>query len=634
MLWRNLNFFWLLFALAVLGVLLLRAARRRRELLRPFAEDALLARLESGVDARRRAMRLWLRLAALALLVVALAGPKWGFTWQEVRREGIDLIVALDTSRSMLATDVKPNRLERAKLAVLDLVARLEGDRVGLVPFAGTAFLECPLTLDYAAFERSLRSTQVGIIPRGGTSLARAIETGLQGFEARQGKYEILIMITDGEDNEGGVEEAIGKASEAGVKVFTVGIGTTEGELIPAGEGQAGYVKDRQGQVVKSRLDEETLKQIALETGGAYVRGLGPSLGLDQVFEEHIAKMERRDVSSSLERRYEERFQIPLAAALFLFLLEVFLGERRKAGEVARRRFSRAARRGWRRPREAEAALLLLCFLPFLVGWLDPPGDRAAEGNRLYESGKYEEAEKKYGEGLVDAPQSELLRFNMAAALYKQGKYDDAMRSLAAVAASADSRWAARASYNLGNAQYRLGANAEESDPQAAIAAYEQALASYKRAISADAGDIDAKFNHEFVAKKLAELRERLEREKEEQEQQKQQEQQESESGEQGEQQEQQAGDEPSEEEGTEPQEQASSDESEPPGEEEGGAEDQAAGGEPEAEPGDSESAATESGDEQATRAVLDTARSEELGPEEVRRPVGVAGLGEPSQDW
>src|SRR5262249_9170053 len=163
-------------------------------------------------------------------------------------------------SRSMLATDVKPNRLGRAKLAIQDLVAELHGDRIALVAFAGTAFTECPLTLDYGAFKQSLDAIDVGIIPRGGTSLSAAIDTSLQAFEGKQGKHQALVLITDGEDNEGHAKDAAKRAAERGVKVYTIGIGTPEGELIPSESG--GFVKDRKGQVVKSRLDEETLKAI------------------------------------------------------------------------------------------------------------------------------------------------------------------------------------------------------------------------------------------------------------------------------------------------------------------------------------------------------------------------------------
>jgi Ca-activated chloride channel family protein len=329
--WAEPSLLWLLAAVVALGVLLVVAGRRRGAALESFAEARLVERLAPGLDRRRRLLRASLRLLALAALVLALAGPEWGFHWEQVHREGIDLIVAIDTSRSMLAADVTPSRLERAKLAVQDLVDFLDGDRIGLVAFAGTAFLECPLTLDYAAFESSLRAVQVGIIPRGGTALARAIDASLDAFQAREGKHQAIILITDGEDHEGDVDKAAQRAADEGVKVYTVGIGTTEGDLVPVDEdGQAGYVKDAKGQVIKSRLDEDTLQKIASTTGGAYVRGLGPALGLDEVFRDHIAKMERREVATTLERRYEKRFQIPLALALVLLVGESLVGDRRR----------------------------------------------------------------------------------------------------------------------------------------------------------------------------------------------------------------------------------------------------------------------------------------------------------------
>jgi Ca-activated chloride channel family protein len=669
MLWRAPIYLWVLVpaALAV-GAFALFQLRRRAALLRAFAEGPLVQRLTPDADDRRARRRVLVRAAALVLIAIALAGPKWGFHWQEVNREGIDLLIALDTSRSMLAGDVKPNRLERAKYAIMDLLPLLQGDRIGLVAFAGTAFLECPLTLDYAAFERSLRSIDVGIIPRGGTAIARALDASLDAFEARQGKYEAVILITDGENTEGDVKEAAQRAAELGVKVFAVGIGTPEGELLPLKDG---FVKDRRGQVVKSRLNEDTLKDIALTTGGAYIHGIGPSLGLDQVFRDHIATMERREVASTLERRYEERFQIPLALALLLLVVEALMPVRRPA-PGARGAWSRL-----RRPasRQRAAALLVVLCLPLLVGWFDPPGDRAAEGNTLYDAGKYEDAAGKYGEGLIDAPASPLLQFNLAAALYKQGKYDEAIAALAKVAATGEAQWVARANYNMGNAHYRLGSNAETSDPQAAIKGYEEALACYKRSMVADAADRDAKLNHEFVARKLAELKKRLEeqqqqeQERQEQQQQEQEQQQDQEQGEQQEQppdqqQDQQDQQEQAQQEQQQPQEeqeqqqgggeQAQQDEQqqqqqaaqqpEPPSGEE--QQEQAAGGEEQQPPeqrqpaqGGAGTAARaadqeESPDERAAHAVLDTARSEELEPGDVERATGVAGVGEPSQDW
>jgi Ca-activated chloride channel family protein len=256
-----------------------------------------------------------------------------------VQREGIDLIVAIDTSRSMLATDVKPNRLARAKLAVQDLLAQLGGDRIGLVAFAGSAFLQCPLTLDSGAFSQSLEAIEAGIIPRGGTSLSAAIDASLEAFEGRQAEHQALVIITDGEDLGGDLDEAIKRATDRGVKIYTVGIGTSEGELIPLEHG--GFVKDRKGQVVKSRLDETTLQKIATDTGGAYLHATDTAFGLAELYRDYIATMEKRELASTLERRYEHRYQIPLALALVLLVVEAVLGDRRI--ERARARWRRRA---------------------------------------------------------------------------------------------------------------------------------------------------------------------------------------------------------------------------------------------------------------------------------------------------
>ena len=698
MLWREPNVLWLLAAVIALAVAGARWLARRAASMRAFAEAGLLERLTPDVDRRRRAWRLALRVAALAVIVVAIAGPRWGFQWQKVEREGIDLIVAIDTSRSMLTEDVKPNRLERAKLAVLDLLKLLQGDRIGLVAFAGTAFLECPLTLDYSAFERSLHSIDVGIIPRGGTALERAIDASLGGFEARQGKHEALILITDGEDHEGDAEAAAKRAMEAGVKVFTVGIGTSEGELVPASAGGQGFVKDRKGQVVKSRLDEDTLQKIALATGGAYVHGAGASLGIDEVFNDHIAKMEKRDVASTLERRYEDRFQFPLALAIAFLLVEGWIGDRRprRSSERGRwwRRFTALRPSRAARATTGKAALLLFVLLPTLVGWLDPRGNAAAEGNQLYDQGKYDDAVKKYGDGLVDEPDSRLLQFNLGTALLKQGKIDDAIASLSKVAASGAEQWVGPAAYNLGNALYRKGADQETGDPQSAVGSWEQALAAYKRAMGAAPKDEDAKFNHELVTRKLDALKKRIEEERQKKEQEKQdeekkkqeqqqeskdqqqdqqqpqdqqqkdeqqqdqqrqdqqqqqadqdQQQQPQDQGQNGDQQKQQeeqsqqaAQDQQQQRQQADDQQQAKQDEQQDQaGQGAQQPEEQHAAQKDSAQQGGAAAAGGEeqrSPQQQAAQAVLDLARDEELGPDDVHPKVGIAGLGEPSQDW
>jgi Ca-activated chloride channel homolog len=347
-LWRNAIDLLALGLVPALALFLVWAGRRRARALAAFVAAALLSAVAPDVDPRRRTLRAALVVVAAALLVVAIAGPMWGFRWQEVKREGIDLIIALDTSRSMLATDVKPTRLGRAKLALQELLGELHGDRVGLVAFAGTAFVQCPLTLDYGAFVQSLDAVDVGLIPKGGTALAAAIDTALGAFEGRQGGQQALLLITDGEDHDGKVSEAAKRAAERGIKIYTVGFGTMDGELIPLESG--GFVKDRGGQVVKSRLDEKTLQEIATDTGGVYLHAAGASLGLGDLYRDQISGLEKRELASTLERRYEHRYQLPLGAAFLLLLVESLLGEQRAPATGVRSRW-----RPWRRRGEVAA---------------------------------------------------------------------------------------------------------------------------------------------------------------------------------------------------------------------------------------------------------------------------------------
>jgi Ca-activated chloride channel family protein len=491
---------WGLAALVLVGGLVgffVWARRARARALAEFIAAALQPSVAPDVDPRRRTLRAGLLVTAAGLLVLALAGPMWGFRWEQVRREGIDLVVAIDTSRSMLATDVKPNRLARAKLAVRDLVTEARGDRLALVPFAGTAFLECPLTLDTGAFLEALDAIEVGIIPRGGTALAAAITQSLDAFEGRQANHQAIVLITDGESHEGDLDAAVARAKERGVRIFTVGIGTTEGELIP-GEGGA-FVKDRKGQVVKSRLDEATLERVATDTGGVYLHAAGPGLGLSELYTKHIATLDKRELESTLERRYELRYQLPLALAFLLLLVEPLVGERQASGAV---------RGGWWRWRGAVAAVLIARMS---VGWLDPHGT-AREGNRLYDAGKYDDAAERYNQALIDDPDSPRLHFNLGDARYKAGKYDDALASFGQVpAGDADPGRTARLAYNVGNTKFRQGEAAEAKEPQKALELWAESLVAYRRALGADPDDLNAKFNHELVEKKIAALKKKLE---------------------------------------------------------------------------------------------------------------------------
>ena len=323
------HFFWLV---PLLIIFYIWTFRSRKKALETFAQRHLVSMLTSTVNWRGQKLKAMLKVLAACFLIFALIGPRWGAQWHEIKRQGIDIIVAIDTSKSMLAQDVKPNRLERSKFAVEDLLNLLQGDRIGLVAFAGGSFLQCPLTLDYGAFTIALNAIDTGVIPRGGTSIGSAIRTAITAFEGKAKKYKALILITDGEDHEGDPVKAAEEAAKQGIKVFCVGVGTREGELIPMVDenGNMGFLKDREGQVVKSRLDETTLQKVALTTSGGYVRASGAEYGLDVIYNEKIATMEKKELESKLQKRYEERYQIPTAIALGLLCLGAFLSERRR----------------------------------------------------------------------------------------------------------------------------------------------------------------------------------------------------------------------------------------------------------------------------------------------------------------
>jgi len=307
--------------------------RRRRTLLSRFADKELLMLIAPSASPRRKVIKMVLVTLALFLALYSLARPQWGFEWQESKRSGLEIMIAIDVSKSMLATDVKPNRLERSKFAVKDLMKKLNGDRIGLIAFAGTAFLQCPLTIDYNGFMLTLDDLNVGTIPRGGTSIEAAVKEAMNVLKGPDAKYKVLIIITDGEDLEGDSLQAAKDAANAGIKIYCVGVGTPDGELVPAiGErGERGFLKDRSGNVVKTRLNEDTLKRIVIATGGSYIRATQADFGLTLLYDKSISRLEKRDLDAKMKKRYKERFQYFLLLALLILVIEPFVSERKRA---------------------------------------------------------------------------------------------------------------------------------------------------------------------------------------------------------------------------------------------------------------------------------------------------------------
>lgn len=324
-----LHYLWFIFVLAVFYVW---AGKLKKKRIQQFAQEELFFSLTEKFDYQKRRLKKILLFSALALSVFVFMRPQWGFHWQEVKRRGLDIIIAIDTSKSMLAQDVKPNRLERSKLAVQDLIKKLKGDRIGLIAFAGKSFLTCPLTVDYSGFCFSLDRLDVDTVSYGGTAISEAIREARKSFQGNHQKYKILVLITDGEDHLGDSLAEAKKAKEEGIKIFCIGIGTKEGEIIPITNenGTKTFLKDEQGNVVKTRLDENTLEKIALTTQGSYVQATGAEFGLDLIYTQKLAQMEKRDIEGKMQKRFEERFQIFLGIVLILLISEIVISEKKR----------------------------------------------------------------------------------------------------------------------------------------------------------------------------------------------------------------------------------------------------------------------------------------------------------------
>ncbi len=323
---------WALLLAPALILFYALAFKSRRRALEAFAAGPLLARLLEGVSLRKQRARAALMVAAAGLAAFALLKPQWGYHLEKTERKGIDIMVALDVSRSMLAADVQPNRLECAKRKIKDLLGVLRGDRIGLTLFAGDAFVQCPLTLDYAAFSLFLDDASVGSVPVGGTAIGRAVRKSLAAFESKARKHKVVILITDGEDHEADPLAAAQEAVKEKVPVYTIGIGSKAGDYIWVvnEKGERERLKDNEGNYVKSRLNEAALAKIARETGARYSAADSGDWGLERSYTDEIAAMEKRLLGSLHVRRYEHRFQWPLLLVVALLAIEGLVDERRR----------------------------------------------------------------------------------------------------------------------------------------------------------------------------------------------------------------------------------------------------------------------------------------------------------------
>jgi Ca-activated chloride channel family protein len=505
---------WLWFLLSLVPLVLLRwrSVRLRSEALRVLVAPRLKHRLVTGQSSgRRQWVRYCLQVFAFACLIVTLARPQYGVIREESTAEGRNIIIALDTSRSMLANDLEPSRLIRAKLAAQDLIEALPTDRIGLIAFSGSCFLQAPLTIDHEAVIESIQQLDTEVIPRGGTNVSRALELAAETFAKEETTNNAVILFSDGEDLEGstGRDGALEKAADAKMTIVTVGVGTRSGSIIPdpESEGGAGFIRDREGNIVRSRLDDTLLKGLAHASGGLYL-SLHSANTTRDIVGRAINRIERTEIESTAIEIRIDRYRWPLGLGILCFVISIVPWPRKEPS-----------------PRKASVplsastvSLMVLLCLPGTAGALGEADLNAIED---FKSGAYEEALAKYDEAIRKAwlpGTRSRLQFGRGAAAYKLGEFEQAARSFGDALRSGSRHIQESSHYNLGNTLYREG-EAQLEDPANALRQWEDAVSHYESALALNRANDEARHNLDLVKKRIEELKQQQEQEQEQEQQ-------------------------------------------------------------------------------------------------------------------
>jgi Ca-activated chloride channel family protein len=482
-------------------------ARRRARIAHTFSDSHLLARL-GGEDLVRFPLRRLLLLAGAGLFLgLAAAGPRWGYRSAEGRALSMNIVLAADISKSMLAPDIEPNRLERGRLFARRMLRELPGDRFGLVVFAGRAYILSPLTVDHGALELYLDALDPNMVSQGGSSLAAAITQAtdlVRGSDDATGGDRAVVLLSDGEalEEADGVRAAADRAARAGVRFITVGVGTPTGERVPdvdpaTGE-QVGFKRDEAGEIVVSRLDDELLRTVAERTNGRYLRIDDPAT-LGRVVSE-LRGMQRTQGDSTQRVEARERFALFAGIALLLIALDALLHGVLRGGAARAALPEGTAAPQPRTRRGARAAVVVL----LLFGTAFGPGD-LERGNRLYRSGRYAEAAEVYTRIIESGKASPQVQYNLATALLALGRHAEAERHFQSALQDVDPELRRRTFYNLGNRYLTEGRAVSDLEQQGAM--LDAAIESYKRSLRIDPQDVDAKFNLELALREREENR-------------------------------------------------------------------------------------------------------------------------------
>ncbi len=491
--------FYLVWGVIIAAAVLIYGHRRRTKILSGFLSPSVFSTMVPGYSLKRIYLKSLLLLLSLAFAVLSLTGPLVGFHWEKVEQRGVDIMIALDCSRSMLASDIKPTRLEQAKREIIDLLKMMHSDRAGLVAFAGTSILQCPLTLDHSAFNIFLKALDPDYLPMGGTDIGGAVLTALNGFEKDVDSEKAIIIITDGENTSGEPLDIAKKAAKEGVRIFCIGVGKEEGAPIPAPDG--GFKKDDKGRIIMSRVDDEALQKIAAISNGIYVKSVAGDMDLDLIYTgEILKKMERKTIESGRKKVWENRFQWLLLPCVLFLILELLVSEQKrniallkfnKPGKETKKSFS---------SKSMVLSILLVLYFSFASAYCPDSCHAGAsksvrEGIENFEAKKYDAAQKNFIDAQLERPEMPELYYNIGTAAYMNKDYEAALGNFTKALDTDNAPLKDKARFNLGNTAFRMG------DLNEAVKAFEQIpeqSSLYK----------EARENLEFVKKKMEEQKE------------------------------------------------------------------------------------------------------------------------------
>lgn len=475
---EDITYLYLLAVIPVLALLRFMMTRTQKKRLKKFGDPQLVRQLMPDVSRWRPAVKFWLLQAALALIIVMLARPQFGTRISHEKRQGIETLIAMDISNSMLAEDVTPSRLDRCKMMVENLVDNFTDDKIGLIVFAGDAFIQLPITSDYVSAKMFLADIQPSMIRTQGTDIALAIRKAQNSFTQEENIGKAIIVITDGEDHEGGAVEAAKEARKKGMRVYVLGVGSDGGSPIPDGNG--GYMKDRSGNTVMTRLNQDMCRQIAQAGGGAYIH-VDNNSDAQRQLDNELAKLAKKETESTVFSEYDEQFQAVGILVLLLLIAELCILEC-KNPLLRNVRFFKGKRR-------YSSAMTLLMLMTAMAANAQNDRDYIREGNRNFRSGKFAEAEVSYRKSIEKNPRNPQAAYNLGNALFAQKK------DSAAVVAYESGVQLETSAIRKSMGYHNMGVVCQSHKM------FSEAIEAYKNALRLNPKDDEARYNLELCKK-------------------------------------------------------------------------------------------------------------------------------------